>query len=174
MTTEWFGGATAETMEILSLRDLTRGDATAAYVMVDDVFECHSIEDVVREPKEGRPIGDWAALERWVRSWKLPGITAIPTGRYPVTIDKSTRFKKLMVHILNVPGFDGIRMHAGLKPEDSEGCVLVGDQLYDTPAGPRVKSGTTRPAAERLYEKIHAALDNGVKVWWTFKQNPAA
>jgi len=31
-----------------------------------------------------------------------------------------------MPHILNVKGFDGIRIHAGNTDKDSLGCVLVG------------------------------------------------
>lgn len=159
-------------MEIISLRDPSVGDSTAAYVMVDDVFECHSIEDVVREPKEPRPIGNLAELERWVRSWKVTSKTAIPTGRYPVGIDMSARFRKLMISIRRVPGFDGIRAHGGLTPDHSEGCPLLGDELYQTPAGWRVRDGKSKPAVDRLFGKVEEALARGVEVWWTFKPNP--
>lgn len=172
---EWFSGALVDgAMEIVSLRDQSVGDSTAAYVMVDDVFECHSIEDPVREPKVGRPSGDWAALERWVRSWKIDGLTAIPSGRYPVGIDLSPRFKKPMIFIRPVPGFIGIRAHGGLTPDHSEGCPLLGDELYPTAAGWRVRDGQSKPAVDRLFEKVLAALDQRIEVWWTFKLNPGA
>lgn len=172
---EWFAGKVAgDTVEIVSLRDPSRGDSTASYVMVDDVFFCHSIEDPVREPSFGRPAGDWAALERWVLSWKLPGITAIPSGRYPVVIDKSARFQKLMLHLLRVPGYDGIRAHSGLSPKHSEGCILLGDELYDTPAGWRVKDGQSKPAVDRMFALVESAIERRVEVWWTFKFNPNA
>jgi hypothetical protein len=159
-------------MEILTLRDKTRGDATAGYVMVDNNPFCKSLEDEVREPVEGRP-AEWNAdaLAKWVRTWKVPGKTAMTSGRYHVAIDMSTRFKKLMIHLLDVPGFDGIRAHSGLRPEDTEGCLLLADELAETAEGPRIVSGTTRPAVERMMELIQTALDRGEEVWWEVRNH---
>lgn len=159
-------------MEILSLRDASRGDATAAYVFLNGAFFCHQLEDLVREPEGQKPI-DPKALAHWVATWKVPGKTAITRGRYLVTIDLSAHFKKRMIHLLNVPGFDGIRAHGGLRPEDTEGCLLLGDEMYETPSGPRVKSGTTQPAVERMFAEIQTALTRGEQVWWEIKTNPA-
>jgi hypothetical protein len=52
-------------------------------------------------------------LEDQERPVKINGVTAIPTGRYKLIINKSVRFKKLMPLLLNVPFFTGIRFHAG-------------------------------------------------------------
>jgi hypothetical protein len=170
---DWFGGKGAgDALEIVSLRDPSVGDSTAAYVMVDDEFFCHSIEDPVREPATGRPSGDFAELERWVRSWKIPGETAIASGRVQVTIDESARFKKRMLHLLRTPGFDGVRAHSGLTPKHSEGCILLGDELYKVPAGWRVKDGQSRPAVDRMFALVEEALERKLEVWWTFKPNP--
>ncbi len=171
---EWFAGAGAASLEIVSLRDPSVGDSTAAYVEVDGKFFCHSIEDVIREPREGRPIGDWAALERWVLSWKVPGKTATPAGRYPVIIDISARFKKPMIHIQRVPGFTGIRAHGGLNPQQTEGCTILGDEIHQTAAGWRVSDGKSKPAVDRIFAVIEDALARDVEVWWTFKLNPNA
>lgn len=172
---DWFGGlASAATMEIVSLRDPSVGDSTAAYVMVNGEHFCHSIEDPEREPRDGRPVGNLAELERWVRSWKIPGETAIPYCRTPVVIDLSARFKKRMIHLTRVPGFEGVRAHSGTTPKHSEGCILLGDEIYQTPAGWRVRDGQSKPAVDRLFALIDEALGRRIEVWWTIKPNPGS
>jgi hypothetical protein len=79
---------------------------------------CYVLEDVVRE-EVGVPVSEW----------KVKGETAIPAGRYEIVIDMSTRFGKLMPHLLNVPGFDGIRIHPGNTDHDTEGCLLPGTEV---------------------------------------------
>lgn len=65
-------------------------------------------------------------LEDPVREIKIPKITAIPEGTYEVVITYSNRFKKFMPLLLNVPNYIGIRIHAGARPEHTEGCLLTG------------------------------------------------
>lgn len=81
-------------------------------------------EDPVREPVGGCPVGK--SLPAWVAEWKIKGKTAIPYGRYQLAWTPSTRFKRSTIQLLNVPGYDGIRVHAGNDAEDTEGCLLPG------------------------------------------------
>ena len=75
---------------------------------------CWTLEDVVREVP-GEP----------VEAWKIKGDTAIPRGTYAVRVTRSNRFKTDLPLLLNVPGFEGVRIHGGNTAADTEGCILV-------------------------------------------------
>ncbi len=57
---------------------------------------------------------------------KYKGYRAIPTGRYRILITRSRRFGRWLPLLMNVKGFEGIRIHPGNKPEDTWGCILLG------------------------------------------------
>ena len=57
---------------------------------------------------------------------KYKGYRAIPTGRYRILITRSRRFGRWLPLLLNVKGFEGVRIHPGNKPEDTRGCILLG------------------------------------------------
>lgn len=65
-------------------------------------------------------------LEDPIRAKKVDGDTAIPAGNYRVQLTYSERFKKILPILLDVPGFSGIRIHAGNTNKDTLGCLLVG------------------------------------------------
>jgi hypothetical protein len=65
-------------------------------------------------------------LEDPVRDHKIKGITAIPAGTYKGIVNMSNRFKKMMPLLLDVPGFEGVRIHSGNTAKDTEGCILIG------------------------------------------------
>ena len=52
----------------------------------------------------------------------------IPDGVYYIEVNKSPKFKRNLplVYNSNVGANRGIRIHAGNKPSDSTGCILVG------------------------------------------------
>lgn len=53
------------------------------------------------------------------------GETCIAPGVYDYEVNMSGRFKRLMIQILNVPKFEGIRVHGGNTEDNTLGCVLV-------------------------------------------------
>lgn len=123
---------------------LERFDLQPAYTLgrlyVDDVYECFTLEDTVRDGP------------------KVPGATAIPAGTYPVQITWSNRFGKPMPLVADVPGFQGIRIHSGNTVADTEGCILVGKMRV----GGTVQ--LSREAFANLFPKIQQAQDGGESI----------
>jgi len=108
--------------------------STIGELLVDGVWECYTLEDVERDVK-------------------IKAETAIPRGTYKVIINQSNRLKRLLPLLLNVPNFEGVRIHAGNTNHDTEGCILVGQT--------RSKDfiGQSRKAFEKLFAKMQKAKE---------------
>ncbi len=125
-------------------------NCTPGKLFVDGKFFCYTLEDVDRK-LECNPTG------------KIYGETAIPRGTYPVVLDFSNRFKQVMPHVLGVPYFDGIRIHAGNTTADTHGCLLVGE------IASKDKVLESRKAYQRLMIVLEDALDRGEKLEIEYK-----
>jgi len=88
-------------------------------------------EDATREPSNRPATADHGAIAEWVGTWKKRGITAIPSGLYRLAWTISPRLGRKTLRLLDVPGFDGVLIHAGNTPQDSLGCLLVGMSKSD-------------------------------------------
>jgi len=66
-----------------------------------------------------------------------------------------------MLRVMNVPGFSGVRLHAGNTEENTDGCILLGDIRFAT------YIGASRIAVSRVYGKVEAAFTRGEEVWLT-------
>lgn len=126
--------------------------STIGEMFINGVHECYTCEDPVRE-------------------LKIDGETAIPAGTYKVIINRSNRFSQLAGHdvflpqILDVPGFEGIRIHSGNTAADTEGCLLVGQSInLDNES-----IAYSRLAMNALQPKIQDALNRGEEVWITLE-----
>jgi len=119
-------------MDLKVIRKEFTEKSTIGELYVDGAFECYTLEDKVR------PV-------------KIKGITAIPAGAYEVIISFSERFNRQLPLLLNVPNFDGIRIHPGNTDRDTEGCILVGQ----TKAPDFI--GDSRVAFEALFQKMQEA-----------------
>jgi hypothetical protein len=99
-------------MHIKAHRNVFTDHTTISDVTVNDDFVCFFLEDKDRKLEDG---GE-----------KVYGKTAIPRGFYNIVMDFSPKYQKNMPHILDVPGFEGVRIHPGNKEADTEGCLLPG------------------------------------------------
>ena len=134
----------------------TEKGATHGELFIDGVIECWTLEDPLREdPNKQTPENEA----------KVAGNTCIPAGKYRVVLTKSNRFKKVLPELLKVPGFTGVRIHAGNGPEHTEGCILVGQSATDG----RIHG--SKDAMVELMAAISSALDVGEQVWIEIK-NP--
>ena len=120
---------------IIAIKRLYKSEnSTIGEMTVDGKWECYTLEDKERDVK-------------------IKSETAIPKGTYKVIINQSNRFKKLLPLLLNVPNFEGVRIHPGNSNYDTEGCILVG----------RTKSkdfiGQSRKAFESLFAKMKLAKE---------------
>jgi hypothetical protein len=111
-------------MELLLKRYKFTNISTIGKLYINGVYECFTLEDVDRGLASDQPLAE-------VQKKKVYGQTAIPYGRYQVIISFSNRFKEYMPQIVNVPGFEGIRIHAGNKAADTHGCPLTGSAVAD-------------------------------------------
>lgn len=97
------------------LREPSVNGATLSKLFLGADFICDILEDEVRE-----------IPGRTVEQWKQWGKTAIPSGVYKIGLEHSNRFGPDTLTVFNVPGFQGVRIHAGNTQADTEGCLLPG------------------------------------------------
>lgn len=107
-------------MEIQVNRIARKDGYTIGRMSLNGEYFCDTLEDT------DRGLNSTMALDE-ILSKKRKGITAIPTGKYDVILTFSPRFKRVLPLLLSVKGYEGVRIHAGNTAEDTEGCLLVGE-----------------------------------------------
>ena len=129
----------------------------------DGNYICDTIEDTDRGLTQEMTVED-------ILKVKVKSKTAIPRGRYRVTLDVvSPKFslkpyyKKFcggkVPRLLDVPGFDGILIHKGVSERSSAGCIIVG---YNTVKGMVTSS---QAAFEKVYRILKGYRDKGEKIY---------
>lgn len=134
-------------MKLTLKRIALRPTYTIGKLYIDDVYFCDTIEDTVRDLNKN---GKFDNGEK-----KIHSKTAIPYGTYEIKWTYSPRFKKYTPQLMNVPSFEGIRIHAGNTSADTEGCLVLGKNKQ---VGKVLNS---RDTINKFYPIIKEACSNG-------------
>ena len=119
-------------MKLLLRRIAKKATYTIGKLYINGQYFCDTIEDTDRGLKQSMSLSE-------IKKKKIPNLTAIPTGTYKVAMNivspKYSNYSKYaytkpfgakMPRLLNVPGYDGILIHAGNTADHTSGCLLVG------------------------------------------------
>lgn len=127
-------------------------DYTIGKLYVDGKYYCDTLED------SDRGLNQKMLLE-YIKKVKVKNQTAIPQGEYNITLNVVspkysqnawyyTNFRRgRLPRLLDIPGWDGVLIHAGNTKDDTAGCILVG---YNKEKGKVLDS---RATLKRLYNE---------------------
>ena len=129
-------------------------EATIGLLHADGAFLCYVLEDQA-QPGE-----------------KVPGETRIPAGTYQLKLRKEggkhaeygkkfPDFHQGMLELQDVPGFKFVLIHIGNKDDDTDACLLTGDQASNAQVEEGFVSQSTQ-AYKRIYPPIANVLAAGV------------
>lgn len=117
-------------MKLLLIRTFKGDTYTIGKLYVDGKYQCDTVEDADRKLSD-------SMTAQQIQAIKVYGKTAIPTGFYVIDMTTiSPKFKDKswaafcqgkLPRLTNVKGYDGVLIHVGNKPEDTLGCILVGE-----------------------------------------------
>lgn len=106
-------------MELLLERKYIKPEYCIGRLYINGEFFCNTLEDTIRDINKN---GTFDCGE-----FKIKGHTAIPYGEYEIDVTYSPKFKRDLPILLNVPHFEGIRIHRGNTSKDTEGCLIPGE-----------------------------------------------
>lgn len=101
-------------MNLQVIRSVFSPTTTMGKFYIDGEFFAYTLEDTDRQLN-----GDC--------SKKIKCKTAISEGSFKVILSYSDHFQKVLPQICDVPCFGGVRIHGGNSNEDTEGCILIGE-----------------------------------------------
>lgn len=98
-------------MDIQILRVNANNNSITGEMYVNNTFLCHTLELPDRD--------------------NTPNISSIPDGNYGgiIRYDKPDGWR---IELTNTATRAGIQIHIGNYPSDTKGCILVGDEVYNT------------------------------------------
>ena len=149
-------------MRILLQRHALKAGYTIGRMEINGRYFCDTLEDTDRGLRESMTEDEIAAL-------KVKGATAIPTGTYRIDMQtRSQRFGRVLPRLVSVKGYSGVLIHSGNTADDTEGCILVGENRE------RGKVLNSRATLERLLVFLRAAQAEGEKIELTITRAGAS
>ena len=140
-------------MEIIVKRN-EHENSTTGELYIDGYKQCITLEDKCRSEE------------------KVYGETAIPYGRYKITLrkegtiyeDYKIRFADIgnergTLWIRNIPGFEYVLIHVGNYCRDTLGCLLVGSRIVSN-----TEIAESTIAYKKIYPIIASAIEKGEEV----------
>lgn len=153
-------------MEIKVKRKWKKEAYTIGKMYIDGEYICDTLEDKDRGLTSNMSVAQICGV-------KIKGETAIPTGRYLVDMKTvSPRFggrsqyqfcKGRLPRLCNTPGYQGVLIHIGNKAQDTDGCILVGENKA---VGQVLNSTAT---FRKVYAKLKAADERREQIWITIE-----
>lgn len=137
-------------MDLLLERKYLKKEYTLGALSINGKYFCDILEDTVRDINKD---GTFDCGE-----FKIKGHTAIPYGEYEIVLTYSPKFKRELPLLLNVPHFEGIRVHRGNSIQDTKGCLLPGENRE------RGKVLNSTKYEIELVDRIKKAIKNKEKV----------
>ena len=153
-------------MELKVKRKAKRETYVIGDLSIDEIFFSNTLEDTDRGLTSDMS-------DEQIKEIKQKGITAIPTGRYKVVMNvQSPKFSKYkqyefckgyLPRLVDVPGYEGVLIHIGNYPKDTDGCILVGK---NTVKGAVMNSTAT---FKKLYDILKNADEAGEDIYITIE-----
>lgn len=151
-------------MEIKVDRKWKKEKYTIGRLYINGEFICNTIEDTDRGLTQ-------SMSEEEIKSKKIYGQTAIPTGRYKVLMDVvSPKFsqkefymnvcKGKVPRLEGIKGFSGVLIHSAATADNVEGCIGVG---FNTEIG---RLTSIKEAFEKVYSKLSSSKED---IWITIE-----
>lgn len=146
-------------MQILIQRHALKTGYTIGRMEINGRYFCDTLEDTDRGLSEEMSEDEIAAL-------KVKGATAIPIGTYRIDMQtRSPRFGRVLPRLLGVKGYAGVLIHSGNTADDTEGCILVGENRE------RGKVLNSRATLEHLLAFLRAAQAEGEEIELTITRS---
>lgn len=147
-------------MEILLQRTDRTNSYTGGKLSINNIYECDTVEDMDRDINHNGVFDNGEV--------KVMHETAIPNGRYKITLVHSPKFSPKVDNrniplLNNVPNFTGILIHWGNTAADSSGCILVGKNYM---AG---RVSDSKVTFLSLLDKLEAADTRKEEIWITVR-----